>query len=586
MAEARVQRRLAAILAADVVGYSRLMGADEEGTLAALTAHRAEMIDPCISEHRGRVFKTIGDGLLAEFSSVVDAVRCAVAVQDGMRMRNADRPEAGRIEFRIGVNLGDVIVQDNDIFGDGVNVAARLEGLAEPGSVYVSGGVYEQIVNKIEVSFDDLGPQRVKNIGEPVRTFRVRPVAAGRSGSEQDGAPSPLATPSIAVLPFENMSADPEQEYFSDGITEDIITELSKVSGLFVIARHSAFTYKGKSVTVKQVGRELGVLYVLEGSVRKAGKRVRITAQLIDATSEHHLWAERYDRDLADIFAVQDEIVREIVPALADRLSFEGRSRTGLSATDSVEAYDLFLRGREHFIRQTREANERAKPLLERAIELSPRFAPAYAMLSAPLIREYVNGWVAEPLKSLSRANELAQRAVLLDERLPDAHWLLGLSLMWMKELDRAAREVERAIELKPSFADAYAALGQINTYAGRPDVAVDQLFTAMRLDPHYRDVFLYFLGQAYFFGGRYDEAIDALKRRLVRRPDTDITHVLLAASYGQLGRAGDAQAHWSEVFRINPSYSLQRRRDVLPFKNAGDFEKIIQALQSAGISV
>ena len=318
MAEEGVQRRLAAILAADVVGYSRLMGADEERTLAALTHHLKDLIEPMIAEHRGRVVKTTGDGLLAEFVSIVDAVRCAVAFQDGMRERNTGTPENRRIEFRIGVNLGDVIVQDDDVFGDGVNIAARLEGLAEPGGICVSDMVHQGIGTKLDLSFDDLGPQRVKNIGEPVRAFRIRhdaPSSAPSSG--QSDAPPLPDKPSIAVLPLDNISGDPEQEYFSDGITEDIITELSKISGLFVIARHSAFTFKGQSVTLKQVGRELGVRYVMEGSVRKAGNRLRITVQLIDAMTDHHIWAERYDRDLEDIFAVQDEVARSVASALA-----------------------------------------------------------------------------------------------------------------------------------------------------------------------------------------------------------------------------------------------------------------------------
>ena len=348
MAEERVQRRLAAILVADVVGYSRLMGEDEEGTLSGLTVHRTEMIEPCIASHRGRVVKTTGDGLLAEFASVVDALQCAVAFQEGMVQRNYDTPEDRRIEFRIGVNLGDIIVQDDDVYGDGVNIAARLEGLAEPGGICISEMVHQAVDSKVDYRFVDLGPQRVKNIGKPIHTFSLQFTheinLETRHGP--DTAPPLPDKPSIVVLPFENMSADPEQEYFSDGITEDIITELSKISGVFVIARHSAFTYKGKSVTLKQVGRELGVRCVLEGSVRKAGNRLRITAQLIDTVTDHHLWAERYDRDIEDIFAVQDEVARHVAEALAVALKPGERDRLAHAPTSNLEAYNLYLRSR------------------------------------------------------------------------------------------------------------------------------------------------------------------------------------------------------------------------------------------------
>ena len=588
MAEDRVQRKLAAILAADVAGYSRLMGRDEEGTLAVLTAHLTELIEPCIAEHRGRVVKTTGDGLLAEFASVVDAVRCAVAFQEGMAKRNGDTPGDRRIEFRIGVNLGDVIVQGDDVFGDGVNVAARMEGLAEPGSVVVSGTVHEHVRGKLDFDFDDLGSQEVKNIAEPVRTYRAR-IRGGASTSptastrEEGPLPHP-DKPSIAVLPFENMSGDPEQQYFSDGLSEDIITDLSKIPGLFVIARNSSFVYRGKSVSVQAVSKELGVRHVLEGSVRRAGNRVRVSAQLIDGDTEGHLWAERYDRDFSDIFAVQDEIVGEIVSALAASLSSDKAMRAASSTTDNMEAYDLFLRGRDLVWQQTREANERSKPVLEHATELSPNFAPAYSMLAAPLIREYVNGWAEHPETSLARAHEIAQHAVALDDLLPQAHWTLGITLMWMKQLDSAAREVERAIKLDPNFADAFAAVGQIHTYAGRPADGIEPLRMAMRLDPHYRDVFLHFLGQARFMCGQFDESVELLQRRLVRKPDTDITRVLLSASYGHLGLIEQAREQWSEVLKVNPSYSLEHRRSVLPFKDPADFEKIANGLRKAGL--
>ena len=586
MAEERVQRRLAAILAADVVGYSRLMVADEVGTLARLKSARAEVFDPGTARFGGRIFKTTGDGVFAEFASATDAVQCAVEIQRAMARANTEVSEDQRITFRIGISLGDVIVEGEDLYGNGVNIAARMEGLAEPGMICVSANVHEHVGTTPGLSFEDLGEQTVKNIDRPVRSYRVKPqpAAAGSIVRQLDAAPPLPNKPSIAVLPFENMSGDPEQQYFSDGLSEDIITDLSKISGLFVIARNSSFVYRGKIVNVATVSKELGVRHVLEGSVRKAGNRVRVTAQLIDGDTDGHLWAERYDRELSDIFAVQDEIVREIVTALVATLSNDEQARMAPSATDNMEAYDLFLRGRDLVFQQTREADERAKPLIKRAIDLSPDFAPTYTILAVPLIREYINDWVEQPEKSLVQAHEAARQAVALDDLLPQAHWTLGLALAWMKQLEQAAREVERAIKLEPNFANAFAALGQIYTYAGRPADAIEALQTAMRLDPHYRDVFLHFLGQAYFMSDQYEAAIGTLRRRLVRRPDTDVTRVLLAASYGHLGLMEQARDEWAEVLKINPDYSLERRRRVLPFKNPADFEKIENGLRKAGL--
>ena len=384
MAVERVQRRLAAILAADVAGYSRLMGEDEEGTLAALTAHLSELIEPCITEHRGRVVKTMGDGLLAEFASVVDAVRCAVAFQAGMKERNVDIPEDRRIAFRIGVNLGDVIVRDDDVFGDGVNVAARLEGLATPDGIVVSGMVHEAVRSKLDVAFDDLGPRAVKNIAEPIHAFSIQKTAGGPApdGTNEATHPPLPDKPSIAVLPFENMSSDPEQDYFSDGISEDIITDLSKIPDLMVIARNSTFVYKGRHVSLRDVGRELGVRYVLEGSVRKAGERVRITAQLIDATDDSHVWADRYDGALDDIFSLQDLVTGEIVTALELQLRAPDRAMAADRSEPSVEAYDHVLRARQFIFRYTREANAAARAEIEEALAIDPEYAEAISLMA------------------------------------------------------------------------------------------------------------------------------------------------------------------------------------------------------------
>ncbi len=576
-----VQRRLAAILAADVAGYSRMMGEDEEGTLATLTAHLTELIEPCIAEHRGRIVKTTGDGLLAEFASVVDAVRCTEAFQEGMTERNVDTPEDRRIEFRIGVNLGDVIVQDDDVYGDGVNVAARLEGLAEPGGVVVSGTVHEHVRAKLDVGFDDLGPQEVKNIVEPVHAFRIR----GHAAPTKAGVALPLPDkPSIAVLAFDNMSGDAEQEYFSDGIAEDIITDISKISGLFVIARNSSFAYKGQALEVKRVARELGVKFVLEGSVRKAAKRVRITAQLIDGTTGGHLWAERYDRVLEDIFAIQDEITGSIVQALKVELDLDERERIGGPATTSIEAYDFALRAREMLLRHRPGDNAEAKKLYERSIELDSDFITAHAELAITLYTAYLNGWNDDAEATLQRGLRLASRAVELDPSDPQGHWALASGRLWTRDLAGAIEAIERAAALGPNYAEAYATRGNILSYASRPAEAIESLKTSMRLDPQHPRIWLHFLAHAHFVGGDYEEAASLLKRRIRLQPETDISRVLLASCHGHLGLDADARNEWAEVLRINPDYSVERKARVLPYENPADWDRFVEGLRKAGV--
>ncbi len=581
-----MERKLAAILAADVVGYSRLMGADEEATLEMLNAHR-EVVDGLIADHRGRIFGSAGDSVVAEFASPVEATRCAVAVQRSVEERNAGVPEDRRMRFRIGINLGDIMVEGGNLLGDGVNIAARLEALAEPGGICISGAVFDLVKNRIEHGYEDLGERHVKNIAEPVRVYRVRiePSAADpRADTERAPELALPDKPSIVVLPFENMSADPEQAYFSDGISEDIITDLSKISGLFVIARNSAFTYKGRAVKVGDVSRELGVRHVLEGSVRKAGNRVRITAQLIDGATGGHVWAERYDRDLTDIFAVQDEVTREIVSALAVKLTRDEKQRIASKGTDSLEAYDYFLRGREQALLQTKDANAQGRGMLERAIELDPRFVQAISFLAFAHTESYVNRWSDSPNQSLKLADELARRATALDDSEPLAHFALGSFHLWVKQHERAIAEAETAIALDPNFAMGHIVLGLIFNYAGEPEAALEALNKAMRLDPHYPDICLHFLAHAYFYMGRYDDTIAALKRRLIRKPESDISRVLLAASYGHLGRTEEARAEWAEALRVNPDYSLDHKRHILPFKNPADFEKIVSGLRKAGL--
>ncbi len=581
MAADRIQRRLAAILAADVVGYSRLMSVDEAGTLAALKAYREDLINPKIAEYGGRVVKLMGDGALMEFPSVVAAVECAVAIQCGIVGRNAGVPGDKQIEFRIGVNLGDVIIDGDDIYGDGVNVTARLESLAEPSGICVSGDVYRQVAGKLDLAFDDLGDLRVKNIANPVRVYRV--ILNGADRSDAEALPLP-DKPSIAVLPFENMSGDAEQEYFADGISEDIITSLSKLSQLLVIARNSSFTYKGRAVKVQEIARELGVRYVIEGSVRKSGNRVRITAQLIDSTTGGHLWAERFDRDLTDIFAVQDEVTQEIVTAMAVKLTADDHKRLKTIGTDNLEAYDYFLRGRELFWPQSKGGNSLAKAMFERARDLDTKFAPAYAFLSFSHLMDYINQWNEAADQSLERAYEIAQKGIQLNETYPWSRVAFGNACLWKRQHDQAIAEYERAIAQDPNFALGYMGLGWALHYVRRSEEAIELINRGMRLDPHYPDNRLHWLAQAYFQLGRYEEAIDLLKRRLIRKPDTDISRVLLAASYGHLGRKEEAKAEWVEALRVNPNYSLEHRRKILPYKDPADFEKTVSGLRKAGL--
>jgi len=584
-----MKRRLAAIMATDVVGYSRLIRADEEGTIAALKALRADLINPKIDEYHGRIVKLMGDGMLVEFASVVDAVHAAVETQQAVVDHNSDVPADKRIELRIGINLGDVVIDGDDIQGDGINVAARLEGMAEPGGICVSGMVYEGVRDRIDVPFDDLGEQTLKNISRPIRVYRARMDGADTSARQQVATtasvrPSRPAKPSVAVLPFENMSGDPEQEYFADGIAEDIITSLSKLSQLLVIARNSSFTYKGKAVKVQEIARDLGVRYLIEGSVRKAGNRVRITAQLIDCDTGGHLWAERFDRELTDIFAMQDEVTQEIVSAMAVKLTADQRERLKTKGTRNMEAYDYFLRGREQQRLQTLEGSARAEALLKRVIHLDPEYAPAYAYLSFTYLTDFVNQWKATGDRSLERAYDFAQRSVEADDTDPYAHLALGHASLWTRQHDKAIAEYERTITLDPNFAAAYAALGLTLHYAGRSQDAIELIERGMRLDPHYPDVRLHWLAQAYFLLGRYEEAIELLNRRLVRKPDTDISRVLLAASYGHLGRKQEAETAWADALRINPNYSLEHRAKILPYKDPADFEKIVDGLRKAGL--
>ena len=587
MAVEQVERKLAAILAADVVGYSRLMGADEAGTHARLKALRKALIEPKIAECRGRTVKLTGDGALVEFASVVDAVQCAVEVQRSIAEHNADLEPEHRIEFRVGINLGDVIIDGDDIYGDGVNVAARLEGLAPPGGVCISDVVHQMVRGRLDLAFADLGEQQVKNIARPVRTWQwtADARATGPPAIEAGAATTPPLPdrPSVAVLPFDNFSRDPDQDYFSDGLTEDLITDLSQLSGLFVTARHAVFQYKGRTAPPRQVAKDLGVRYVLEGSVRRAGHRIRINAQLIDAATGFHLWAQRYDRDFEDIFDLQDEITHAIVAALEVHLTPRERASIERRYTDNIEAYDLFLQAREGFWRRTREGAAQARTTLERAIALDPTFAAAHALLAEICRSEWMYGWRDDD-DALDRALELARKGVALDDQLPFAHMFLGWIHLWRKEHDQAIAEAERCLSLDPNNAEGHVRLGHMLDFAGRPAEGVPFIEAAMRLDPHYPFLYIFWLGHAFQSLERCDEAVVAYRRVISRNPDFFYAHMHVAAAYAQLGRMEEAKSEAVEVLTMDPSFSVLRVAGRLPFKDAAALTRLVEGLRQAGL--
>jgi adenylate cyclase len=580
MDNAGVTRKLAVILAADVAGYARLMAADEEGTLATLNERR-QVVDDLIARYHGRVFTTAGDSVMAEFASAVEAVRCAAAIQQEFERRNANIPQARRMLFRVGVNLGDVMVGGDNLFGDGVNVAARLEGVAEPGGICISGAVYDQIRNKVDLGFDDLGERSLKNLGYPVRVFGVRRDGVTEVGPLPQRPAGPSAFPSIAVLPFANLGGDPEHEYFADGITEDLITELSRFQELRVIARNSVMTYKGKPVRVQEVGRDLGVRYVLEGSVRKAGGRVRITAQLIDAATGHHLWAERFDRDLADIFEVQDEVTSRIVATLAGKLAESERRRARSGQTENLEAYDCVLRGRELWERFTPEANREARRLYEKAIELDPDYARAYGSLAWTYLVEHSERWGDAEEQPLERALEFARRGVTVNPASHSNHLALGQVCLSKGLHEEALEALETAIALNPNDADGYVFLAQALNRAGRPEEAIGLVEKAQRLNPAAPRWYTWNLGIAYYLSRRYDDAITALRRG---RPLGAMAYRWLAASYAQLGREADAKAATEEYLKLTPGFSLARHLEMLHFQHAEDREHYVDGLRKAGL--
>jgi adenylate cyclase len=630
MASEGFKRKLTAILSADVAGYSRLMSEDEAATVKTLATYR-EVMASLITQHRGRVVDSPGDNVLAEFASVVDAVQCAVAVQKELQARNAELPENRRMEFRVGINLGDVIEEEDRIYGDGVNIAARLEALADPGGICVSKTAFDHIETKLPLGYEYLGEQPVKNIPKPVGAYRVlmepRVTVAGKIEKEKAVPvwrrkailagcvalalvvipaliwnfyfrPPPLEVasmekmayplpdkPSIAVLPFVNMSEDTKQEYFSDGLSDQIITALSKVPNLFVIARNSTFTYKGRPVKVQKVAEDLGVRYVLEGSVQKTADRIRITAQLIDATTGHHLWAERYDRPLEDIFAIQDEITFEILAALQMKLTVGEKARLIGKGTDNLEAYEKCLQAAEHYQRFSKEGNIQTRKLCEDAIALDPGYPAAYRLLGWAHLADARYGWSKSRTESFKGAVEFAQKTLELDDTQAAAHALLSMVYLYQRQFERAISEGERAISISPNTAHFSAILATILNSAGRPEEAIELIKKAIRLSPIYPGWFLGQLGMAYRLTGRHDDAIEALKQFRERSPEHISSSTELAIVYSQLGRMDEARALAEEILKKNPKFSLKAYAKSRAYKDPAELDRELDALRKAGLT-
>jgi adenylate cyclase len=624
-------RKLTTIFSADVAGYSRLMGEDEAATVKTLTAYR-KILSELINQHRGRVIDSPGDNLLAEFTSVVDAVQCAVSVQKEIQARNAELPENRRMEFRIGVNLGDVIEEEDRIYGDGVNIAARLEGLADPGGICISKTAFDHIESKLPLGYEFLGDQEVKNIAKPVGAYRVlmkprvtvagakdkklsipvwrrkgilagalaaliviigavvwnfhfRPPAIEPASKEKMAFPLPDKA-SIAVLPFVNMSGDPKDEYLSDGLTEQIITGLSRIDKMFVIARNSTFVYKGKAVKVQKVAEELGVRYVLEGSVQKSGDRIRITAQLIDALTGRHIWSEKYDRELKDIFALQDEITMKIVMGTRVELTEGEQARVWMksSPTKNMVAFEKHMQGLVFFRRGTKQDTDTARRFFEEAIALDPNYIWPYVNLGLTHMFAARMGWSESPAKSVKTAYELAQKALAMDDSNDIAHSLMATIYAVKRQYDKAIPEAERAVALNPNGSEAYFYLGGIVGCSGRWDESVSYIQMSIRLNPIPTASKYQMLGRTYFMLGQYDEAVAALKKAIQTNPDYLMAHIFLAACYSSMGRDAEAASAAKEVLRINPRFSVESHAKTLPYKDKADVDREVTALRKAGL--
>jgi adenylate cyclase len=627
VAPEREERRLAAILAADMVGYSRLMEADESGTIARQKAHRQELIDPEIAAHNGRIVKTTGDGLLVEFASVVDATECAVVIQRAMAEREKDVPEERRIQYRIGINLGDIVIDGDDILGDGVNVAARLEGLAEPGGICVPRKVIEEVRNKLDVGFEFLGDQSIKNIKKPIPVYRIllEPVAAGKVIGERRATPAqwqlgavaaaavivvavagyyltpsdravvPVSNdfceqktvlavpdkPSVAVLPFDNLSGDPSQDYLADGLAEDIITTLAGVSDILVIARSSSFTYKGKPAKIQDVARDLGVRYVLEGSVQQADERLRVSAQLVDGGTGNHLWAERFDRDTKDIFAVKDEITLDLLTALKVELTEGEQARMWRRGTSNLEAYQLFWQSVEEFQRFNKEANAKARVLANRVTELDPNYSGGWLMLGWTYLQDVAYG--SDPSQSIRFGAEFAKKAHELDDTNPNVYALLGMVSLHKGDPARAVELARKGLVLGPNQADVHGLLGLYLNAAGRSEEAIAPIKKAMRLSPYYPTFYLIQLGRAYRMTGRYEEAIVEYKKLACRMPDSLYSHLGQVLSYAHLGRLEEARAAVAKLLQAEPDYSLEVHKRTTAAKGT-NLERDLELLRKAGL--
>jgi adenylate cyclase len=627
MAPENFKRKLVAIMSADVMGYSRLMGQDDDTTVRTLKAYREIMFN-LVNYYYGRVVDSPGDNILAEFASIMDAVKCAVDIQNELKSQNAALPEHRKMKFRIGINLGDVIEDEGRIYGDGVNIAARLEGLSKGGGICISRTAFEQVKSKLSLGYEDLGELRVKNIKEPIRAYRILmdSNAAGKVIRDKKFGAKPgrriamigiallfglgaLAVyqfyfkskrlskiasfknkpsislnekPSIAVLPFKNLSGNPEQAYFSDGITNDIITDLSKFQELWVIASNTVFTYKDKPVKIKDLHRDLGVRYVLEGSVQKTGGKVRINVQLIDAAADHHIWAQRYDRDFRDLFKLQNELVQSIVARLAIQINGTERKRIMKKKTDDLQAYDYLLRGWEYIYRNNREGNKQARRMFRQAIDIDPRYSSAYAALAWSHIFDFFYGWTVFPEKSLERAHDLAKKALSLEETNALAHSALGSVYLRRKQYDLAINELQQAIALNPNDTQSQSQLGSVMLYSGRKDAAIYWLESALRLNPHISFGELMVLGQAYYLSGRYEDAITILNKGLAGNPNYVGYYIMLAAAYARAGRTEAAKRSARGVLRLDPFFEVGSYGTV--FRNPEDRSDIIDGLRKAGL--
>jgi adenylate cyclase len=583
-----VERRLAAILAADVAGSCRLIGIDEEGTLARLKALRRTLFDPKIAEHHGRVVKNTGDGAIAEFASVVDAVRCADEIQRGIAEQNINVPQDKRIELRIGIHVGDIIIEENDIFGDGVNIAVRLEGIAEPGGICISDDAHRQVRGKVESTLEDLGSQSLKNIAEPMRVWRVR---IGPSSSPATKPPTetaqPLAPPdkpSIAVLPFENMSGDPEQEYFVDGIAEDVLTTLSKIQELLVIDRNSSFVFKGQARDIREIGRMLGARYVLEGSVRKAGNRVRLAAQLIDSLNCGHVWADRFEGDLDDVFELQDRITQDIVAALEVRLTFGEEARVWRKRSGSPLVYEHYHKGRTLYVNFAKHTHAQARSEFERALAINPVYTPALALLGFVLTDQARFGWEKDEATTYEAALEFAARALAIDPNSDDAYVALGYTRLFQRRHDDAVAAGEKAIALCPNGAGAYHMAAMFHGYAGDFRKAAEYEEQAQRLSPLSRNESRVDEARARFHLGDLVGARDTASRVLIERPRWLTAQATLAASLWYLGSEDEARATIRKMLASHPNLTASRWAQGLPYRRQTDLDALVTPLRLAGL--